>query len=273
MIETENKIAIAYYRVSTRKQGRSGLGLEAQQYDVGLHVAKYDLELMAEYTEVESGKNPDRPVLKRAMGHVKRAKGLLVIAKLDRLARNVAFTSAVMASKVNFVCCDQPFADTFTIHILAANAQREQEDASSRTKAGLDRRKAKGLPMGANVPGCVKLTDELRKKGRAAAVERRRRDIQEAYEDLVPELRELLKTRTIQNVVDILNKRGEVTRTGRPWDNTRLRAMCGQMEIEIKTEIIRPAPASSSPRNGPQNQPGILDFDEYWSGQLGHRQE
>lgn len=114
------KPIIAYYRVSTRKQERSGLGLEAQQSDVEEFAQREGAQIIQSYTEVEKGRRKDRPQLAKAIGHANLAKATLVVAKLDRLARNVAFTSTLLESGVDFVACDNPHANKFTIHILAA---------------------------------------------------------------------------------------------------------------------------------------------------------
>src|SRR5688500_15913302 len=117
---------IAYYRVSTRKQGQSGLGLEAQREAVARHIAACGGKLIAEYTEVESGKRAtNRPQLAAALSHARGKGATVIIAKLDRLARNVAFTATLMESGADFVCCDNPTANRLTIHILAAVAEDE----------------------------------------------------------------------------------------------------------------------------------------------------
>jgi DNA invertase Pin-like site-specific DNA recombinase len=121
---------VAYFRVSTAKQGESGLGLEGQMATVEAFSKSQGGTIMRSYTEVESGKKSDRQELARALGHAKRAKATLIVAKLDRLARNVAFTSQVMESGVEFICCDNPHANRLTIHILAAVAENEAKQIS-----------------------------------------------------------------------------------------------------------------------------------------------
>src|ERR1700712_439742 len=116
---------VAYYRVSTQKQGTSGLGLEAQRASVLAH-AKNGI-ILAEFTEVESGKRVDRPKLAEALKLAKRHKATLIIAKLDRLARNVHFISGLLESKVEFIACDMPLANKLTIHIMAAMAEHERD--------------------------------------------------------------------------------------------------------------------------------------------------
>ena len=128
---------ITYTRVSTQRQGQSGLGLEAQQAAIEAYAKGAGGEVAGAYTEVESGKRADRPELAKAVAHAKRVKGTLVIAKLDRLARNVAFVSRIMESGVDFVACDNPHANRLTIHILAAVAEDEARRISERTKAAL----------------------------------------------------------------------------------------------------------------------------------------
>ena len=139
---------IAYYRVSTERQGRSGLGLEAQQTAVRNYLNGGDWNLVAEVVEVESGKRSDRPKLAEALRLCRLHKATLIIAKLDRLARNVAFVSALMESGVEFVAADFPQANRLTIHILAAVAEHEAKAISDRTKAALAAAKARGTKLG-----------------------------------------------------------------------------------------------------------------------------
>lgn len=153
--------AVAYYRVSTVKQGQSGLGLEAQQVAVQAFAQANGLDITAEVTEVETGtQKKRRPQLEAALEQTRRIGGVLLIAKLDRLARNVAFVSALMDSGVRFVAVDMPEADALTLHVMAAVAEREAKLISARTKAALAARKARGLSMG--TPG--NLTPEARVK-------------------------------------------------------------------------------------------------------------
>jgi DNA invertase Pin-like site-specific DNA recombinase len=139
---------IAYYRVSTDRQGQSGLGLEAQQKAVLDYLNGGSWTLAGEYTEVESGKHADRPQLAAALAACKKQKARLVIAKLDRLSRNLAFIAALMDSGVEFVAADNPHANKLTIHILAAVAQHEREAVSQRTKDALAAAKAQGVKLG-----------------------------------------------------------------------------------------------------------------------------
>lgn len=143
---------VAYYRVSTQRQGRSGLGLEAQQKAVRDYLNGGTWDLAGEFTEVETGKGSKplkhRPALKEALEICKRKKATLLVAKLDRLARNVAFIAALMESKVEFIACDFPEANRLTVHILAAVAEHEREMISQRTKEALAAAKARGVKLG-----------------------------------------------------------------------------------------------------------------------------
>jgi DNA invertase Pin-like site-specific DNA recombinase len=139
---------VSYYRVSTDKQGASGLGLEAQRAAVSRHVAGAGGAVVAEFTEIESGKKNDRPQIAAALAACRLRRATLIIAKLDRLARNVYFVSGLMESGVEFVACDNPHATRLTIHILAAVAEHEREMISQRTKAALAAAKARGVRLG-----------------------------------------------------------------------------------------------------------------------------
>ena len=139
---------VAYYRVSTAQQRDSGLGLDAQRDIVSGYLNAKPSDLIAEYTEVESGTKNDRPKLLEAINLCKRRGATLVIAKLDRLSRNHYFITTLMESKVQFVACDLPEANPFTIHIFSALAQQERELISTRTKQALKALKDKGISLG-----------------------------------------------------------------------------------------------------------------------------
>ncbi|SRR6266446_3702386 len=140
---------IAYYRVSTKRQGQSGLGLDAQKDAVMAYLNGGNWTLKEEFVEVESGRKvKNRPALQQAIAACRKHKATLVIAKLDRLARNVAFISNLMESKVAFVAVDNPHATRFTLHILAAVAEHEADIISQRTKSALSAAKARGTELG-----------------------------------------------------------------------------------------------------------------------------
>jgi len=134
--------------VSTDRQGRSGLGLEAQREAVVSFAANRGVPILAEYVEVESGKNATRPQLLTAIAHAKRIGATLLIAKLDRLARSVSLISSLMEGGVDFLACDLPEANRFVIHIMSAVAEYEREQISARTKAALAAAKARGVKLG-----------------------------------------------------------------------------------------------------------------------------
>jgi DNA invertase Pin-like site-specific DNA recombinase len=139
---------VSYLRVSTERQGRSGLGLEAQRKAVEDYLNGGAWQLLREYVEVESGKRSDRPQLLAALAHAKATGATVLIAKLDRLARNVAFISNLMESGVEFVAADMPMANRLTVHVLAAVAEHEREMISQRTRAALGAAKARGKRLG-----------------------------------------------------------------------------------------------------------------------------
>jgi len=139
---------IAYFRVSTDKQGRSGLGLQAQRKAVLDYLDGGRWSLVDEFVEIESGKHNERPQLTAALAACRKHKAKLVIAKLDRLSRNLAFIAALMESGVEFVAVDNPHATKLTVHILAAVAEHEREMISERTKAAPRGAKARGTRLG-----------------------------------------------------------------------------------------------------------------------------
>ena len=137
---------VAYYRVSTQKQGNSGLGLQAQQNTVKNFIGTNNL--LKEFTEIESGKNDKRIELLKAIEYAKNNNSTLIIAKLDRLSRNASFIFQLRDSKIDFVCCDLPEANTLTIGIMALLAQQEREMISERTKKALQAKKQQGFKLG-----------------------------------------------------------------------------------------------------------------------------
>lgn len=160
------KKIISYIRVSTQKQGMSGLGMEAQQKAVQQYLAEQGSELVAEFVEVESGRKTDsqRPELAKALEACKKHKAVLVVAKLDRLARNVHFISGLMESKVKFVCLDMPEANELTLHVMAAFAEHEAKRISERTKAALAVAKERGVKLGTAGADNLQPNIELRKQ-------------------------------------------------------------------------------------------------------------
>jgi len=161
---SRTKTYTPYYRVSTQEQGNSGLGFAAQREAVLRFVGYDEKKLKGEFQEVESGKNDKRVELQKAIDFCKRNGTTLLIAKLDRLSRNVAFIFKLRDEQVDFVCCDMPDANTLTIGIFATLAQHERELISQRTKAALAELKKKGVQLGSP----QNLTYEARLKGAKA---------------------------------------------------------------------------------------------------------
>ncbi len=139
---------VAYYRVSTDKQGQSGLGLDAQRAAVELHARSVGTEVIAAFQDVESGRKADRTGLAAALALCRVRRATLLIAKLDRLARSVAFISNLMEGGVDFVAADMPSVNRLTVHVLAAVAEHEREMISQRTKAALAAAKVRGTRLG-----------------------------------------------------------------------------------------------------------------------------
>lgn len=194
---------VAYYRVSTQRQGESGLGLEAQHHAVSVFLASRG-EVIAEFVETESGRKVKRPKLEEALELCRRKRATLVIAKLDRLARNVHFISGLLESGVNFLAADQPTKDRFLLHIQAAFAEEECRRISERTKAALQAAKRRGVDIGAN--GRV-----LAKKNREAAVVTAQR-----YRAIIEEVRAGGLT-TVKGIRDELNRREIPSPAGGRW--------------------------------------------------------
>jgi len=217
---------VTYYRVSTQQQGRSGLGLEAQAATVAGHVARVGGEVVARFTEVESGKKRDRPELVKALAACRRHRAVLVVAKLDRLARNVAFLSALMEAGVDFTCCDMPSATRLTIQIMAAVAEDEARRISERTKAALAARKARGFTLGnvANLtPGNSPAAADNRAKANADA-ERLRPVVAAIVAEGVDGVRDLCRR---------LNARGYVTARGSAWHPTSVSRLVKRLGMDL----------------------------------------
>lgn len=213
---------VAYYRVSTRKQGQSGLGLDAQQTAIEQFVRQSGGRVIAAYKEIESGRRSDRPQLAEAVAHARNASARLVIAKLDRLARNVSFLSSLMDAGVDFVACDNPHATRLTIHILAAVAEDEAQRISDRTRAALAAAKRRGVRLGSARVGHWEGREELRqaglKKGRTASLAVRRAHAREAVSFLCPKIQEArLRGDTFARIAQQFNEQGYTTSRSKSW--------------------------------------------------------
>ncbi len=221
---------IGYFRVSTDRQGRSGLGLEAQTVAVRDFVMKHG-ELVAEYIEVESGKRSDRPKLAQALAHARRVNATLVIAKLDRLARNVAFLATLMESGTDFVAVDNPNANRLTIHVLAAVAEDEARRISERTRDALMAYKLRGGRLGANHPSCKAISPEAAKRGQQRGADATARQARLAYSDILPDLHRLRALGySYKAIAKVLNAQGQTTRSGKDWNPIQVRRVLDMME-------------------------------------------
>ncbi len=218
---------ITYTRVSTQRQGASGLGLEAQEAAIKAYAATVGGEVAGHYTEVESGKRADRPELAKAVAHAKRAKGRLVIAKLDRLARNVAFVSQLMESGADFVACDNPNANRLTIHILAAVAEDEARRISERTKAALTAAKARGVKLGSARADHWEGREAARlrgaKAGATAAKAYFAKQGADVYAKALPIAKRMNEAgESLQAIADALNAEGIATVRGSEWKSMQV---------------------------------------------------
>jgi len=200
---------VAYFRVSTDRQGKSGLGLEAQRHAVLQFLDGGQWSLVGEFTEIESGKRNERPELENALAACKRKKAKLVIAKLDRLSRNLAFIATLMDSGVEFIAVDNPHANKLTVHILAAVAQHEREMIAQRTKEALQAAKARGVVL-----GNPNLADV-----RSRAVASVKADADRFARNVAPIIREIQSSGIASHraIARSLNARGIATARGGEW--------------------------------------------------------
>jgi DNA invertase Pin-like site-specific DNA recombinase len=204
------KPVVSYIRVSTARQGRSGLGLEAQQAAIARFCEAESFEVVVEHVEVETGKGADaldrRPELAGALAEAKRRRCPVLVAKLDRLSRDVAFIAGLMAQRVPLIVAELgPDADPFMLHIYAALAEKERRLISARTKAALAAARARGKQLGRNG------AEVLAPAYRAQAVDRAR-----ALEPVVAELR-ASGANSLRKIAAGLNARGLTTVQGGPW--------------------------------------------------------
>jgi DNA invertase Pin-like site-specific DNA recombinase len=212
---------VSYVRVSTARQGRSGLGLEAQQEAVRSYLNGGSWQLVDEVVEIESGKRNDRPKLAEALRLCRLHGATLIIAKLDRLARNVAFISNLMESGVEFTAVDFPQANRLTVHILAAVAEHEAKAISTRTKDALAAARARGKKLGGdrgNLPAVAK-------EGAKASVAARIAKADNRALDLAPIIEELKAAGAVslRQIAAGLNAKGIRTARGGDWDATQVK--------------------------------------------------
>lgn len=216
-----NKI-ISYIRVSTQKQGLSGLGMEAQEEAVKQYIKATGAKLVAEFVEVESGRKTDkeRPELARALEACKKNKAVLVVAKLDRLARNVFFISGLMEAKVKFLALDMPQANELTLHVMAAFAEHEAKRISERTKAALAVAKNRGVALGVAGAANLKPNIELRQQ-QAQTFAQSLAGVFEGFK-----LRQLNQ----RQMVEDLNSLGIKTSRGKDWSLMQVQRMIKQLQ-------------------------------------------
>lgn len=233
MADNKTVDVIPYYRVSTKRQGDSGLGIEGQQAAVEAYVRQTGAKIKASYIEVESGKKTDRPQLTRALAHARRAKATLVVAKLDRLSRNAAFLLTLQDGNVPLTFCDYPQANELTIGIMAVVAQNEAKAISDRTKAALQAAKARGTLLGSARPGHWDGRGEMRlnalAKARIEAGKEKGRLAKEAYTDLVPTMAALkCEGFSLRDIAARLNADGQTTRRGKQWNPVQVARVLGR---------------------------------------------
>lgn len=223
---------ISYLRVSTGKQSRSGLGIAAQRSTVlaFLNGGKWTLE--AEFVEHESGKLTDRPQLAHAIAACKKHKAKLVIARLDRLARNVAFIAGLMERKIEFVACDMPEASPMMLHIYAAVAEQEARNISERTKAALQAAKARGQRLGAPPRKLA--------KARARAAEGNRRSAENFAANVWPVIKQIRESgiTSLRGIASALTARGVRTARGGTWRAAQVGNIARRSNLRRPREVI-----------------------------------
>jgi len=203
---------VSYLRVSTDKQGRNGLGIDAQRASINDYLNGGAWDLLREFVEVESGKNNNRPELQEALKECRRTGATLVIAKLDRLSRDPDFIGVVMKSELEFVACDMPEANKFTIRIMAALAEKERELISERTKAALKAAQARGVTLGR----AENATPEGRAKGIAASLEVRKQKADRFVLETRPIIEEYQQQElSLRDIAVKLNERNILTARGK----------------------------------------------------------
>jgi DNA invertase Pin-like site-specific DNA recombinase len=211
---------VTYYRVSTAGQGRSGLGLEAQQAAVTRFLANRQGTVVESFTEIESGKKNDRPELERALRRCRLTGAVLVVAKLDRLSRDAGFIYRLRDAGVEFIAADMPDANTLTVGVMASLAQYERELISERTKAGLAAAKARGVKLGGPMLDHDRNTDTTQATAaRVAKAKERNAYLRSIIEEIQAEQGRAM---TLSEIADALNAAGYTTARGKPFTRTQV---------------------------------------------------
>jgi len=223
---------VAYYRVSTDRQGRSGLGLDAQKAAVATYLT--GAEPLAAFVEVESGKKNDRPQLQDAMDLCRRKKAVLVIAKLDRLARNLAFVANLLEAKVDLVACDMPEANRTMLQFMAVIAEHEGRVISERTKAALQAAKKRGRKLGWSMP--TRQHEQAQASRNAVAYRMAKAD--QFATNVLPIVHDIQRTgiNTLQGVAGALNARGIPTARGGTWYASTVRNLLARVPTDTASE-------------------------------------
>lgn len=223
---------VAYYRVSTARQGKSGLGLDAQKKAVADFLNGGSWQLTAEFVEVESGKHDDRPQLGQALAICELSDATLVVAKLDRLSRNLAFLARLQESGSRFVAADMPEANELTIHIMAAVAQAERKAISKRTKEALAAAKARGVRLGGNRGnledlrrGPAKSAEVRGRQARARALKVRRQ---------IDVITAETESTSLRQIAAALNERGITAPRGGNWHAAQVKSVLRASEGAAK---------------------------------------
>lgn len=220
--------AVSYLRVSTRKQGQSGLGLEAQRESVAAFLKIGDWPLVSEFVEVESGRKDDRPELEKALAACRIHKAALIVAKLDRLSRDAYFLLGLARSKVDFICCDMPSANSLTVGIMAMVAEEEARLVSVRTRDALKAAKARGVKLGTP----RNLTDDARRLGAVEGMKVRKANASQRAADLMPKIESLRGSgmTSLKEIASALNAEQVPTARGGQWTATQVSRLLGQIE-------------------------------------------
>jgi DNA invertase Pin-like site-specific DNA recombinase len=240
---------VAYYRVSTAQQGRSGLGLEAQREAVRVYLDGSTGALAEEFTEIESGKNDDRPQLTRALDACRLTGGVLVIAKLDRLSRDAHFLLGLEKAGVEFVAADMPNANRLTVRLMAVIAQEEREMISARTKAALAAARARGTKLGGNRGGPK--VDPT--KGRAARTRAADDYARKVGPIALAAWQKATGTKgSYGHAAAVLKERGIRTPRGGQWTRAAVRSLIQRHVAQLRTREPRP---SQGARPAPGQRP------------------